>query len=312
MDDDTPPLRLVDPDETPVELDVNSIEPRSVGDHLHNAELLVEILPYIQRWRGKLVVIKYGGSAMTDGALARRFAEDVVLMHQVGILPLVVHGGGPQIGDLMQRLGKEPEFREGLRVTDAETLDIARMVLVGKVNRDIVGSINIHGPLAVGVSGEDGGLITAAARNPELGFVGDVDSVDPTLLTKLFAEGLIPVMSTIGTDASGQAYNINADTVAGAVAEAIGAEKVVYLTDVDGLYEDLDNKDSLIGRINVDELQAKLASGQITDGMIPKIEACIHAVSNGVTSAHLLDGRIPHVALLEIFTDAGIGTMITD
>ncbi|HIF65245.1 MAG TPA: acetylglutamate kinase [Acidimicrobiia bacterium] len=288
------------------------MEPRSVGDHLHNAELLVEILPYIQRWQGKVVVIKYGGSAMTDGALGRRFAEDVVLMHQVGILPLVVHGGGPQIGELMQRLGKEPEFRDGLRVTDAETLDIARMVLVGKVNRDIVGSINIHGPLAVGVSGEDGGLITAAARNPELGFVGDVDSVDPTLLTKLFAEGLIPVMSTIGTDASGQAYNINADTVAGAVAEAIGAEKVVYLTDVEGLYEDLDNKDSLIGEISADELQTKLESGQITDGMIPKIEACVHAVNNGVTSAHLLDGRIPHVALLEIFTDAGIGTMITD
>jgi acetylglutamate kinase len=312
MDDNTPPLRLVEPDETPVERDTNLMEPRSVGDHLHNAELLVEILPYIQRWQGKVVVIKYGGSAMTDGALGRRFAEDVVLMHQVGILPLVVHGGGPQIGELMQRLGKEPEFRDGLRVTDAETLDIARMVLVGKVNRDIVGSINIHGPLAVGVSGEDGGLITAAARNPELGFVGDVDSVDPTLLTKLFAEGLIPVMSTIGTDASGQAYNINADTVAGAVAEAIGAEKVVYLTDVEGLYEDLDNKDSLIGEISADELQTKLESGQITDGMIPKIEACVHAVNNGVTSAHLLDGRIPHVALLEIFTDAGIGTMITD
>jgi len=312
MDDNTPPLRLVEPDETPAERDANLMEPRSVGDHLHNAELLVEILPYIQRWQGKVVVIKYGGSAMTDGALGRRFAEDVVLMHQVGILPLVVHGGGPQIGELMQRLGKEPEFRDGLRVTDAETLDIARMVLVGKVNRDIVGSINIHGPLAVGVSGEDGGLITAAARNPELGFVGDVDSVDPTLLTKLFAEGLIPVMSTIGTDASGQAYNINADTVAGAVAEAIGAEKVVYLTDVEGLYEDFDNKDSLIGEISADELQTKLESGQITDGMIPKIEACVHAVNNGVTSAHLLDGRIPHVALLEIFTDAGIGTMITD
>ncbi|MDE0872399.1 MAG: acetylglutamate kinase [Acidimicrobiales bacterium] len=312
MDDNNPPLRLVDPDETPVERQTNSTEPRSVGDHLHNAELLVEILPYIQRWQGKVVVIKYGGSAMTDGALGRRFAEDVVLMHQVGILPLVVHGGGPQIGDLMQRLGKEPEFLDGLRVTDAETLDIARMVLVGKVNRDIVGSINVHGPLAVGVSGEDGGLITAAARNPELGFVGDVDSVDPTLLTKLFTEGLIPVMSTIGTDASGQAYNINADTVAGAVAEAIGAEKVVYLTDVEGLYEDLDNKDSLIGEISADELQTKLESGQITDGMIPKIEACVHAVNNGVTSAHLLDGRIPHVALLEIFTDAGIGTMITD
>ena len=312
MDDNNPPLRLVDPDETLVERDTNLMEPRSVGDHLHNAELLVEILPYIQRWQGKVVVIKYGGSAMTDGALGRRFAEDVVLMHQVGILPLVVHGGGPQIGDLMQRLGKEPEFLDGLRVTDAETLDIARMVLVGKVNRDIVGSINVHGPLAVGVSGEDGGLITAAARNPELGFVGDVDSVDPTLLTKLFTEGLIPVMSTIGTDASGQAYNINADTVAGAGAEAIGAEKVVYLTDVEGLYEDLDNKDSLIGEISADELQTKLESGQITDGMIPKIEACVHAVNNGVTSAHLLDGRIPHVALLEIFTDAGIGTMITD
>ena len=312
MDDKTPPLRLVDPDETLEERAADPVASRSVGDHLHNAELLVEILPYIQRWRGKVVVIKYGGNAMTDSELARRFAEDVVLMHQVGILPLVVHGGGPQIGDLMERLGKKPEFRDGLRVTDAETLDIARMVLVGKVNRDIVGAINIHGPLAVGVSGEDGGLITAAARNPELGFVGDVDSVDPALLTKLFAEGLIPVMSTIGADASGQAYNINADTVAGAVAEAIGAEKVVYLTNVEGLYEDLDNKDSLIRRISADELQTKIESGQITDGMIPKIEACIRAVKNGVTSAHLIDGRIPHVALLEIFTDAGIGTMIAD
>ena len=312
MDDKTPPLRLVDPDETREESDLTAGDSRSVGDHLQNAELLVEILPYIQRWRGKIVVIKYGGNAMTDGALAARFAEDVVLMHQVGILPLVVHGGGPQIGDLMERLGKEPEFRDGLRVTDAETLDIARMVLVGKVNRDIVGSINVHGPLAVGVSGEDGGLITAAARNPELGFVGDVASVDPTLLTKLFAEGLIPVMSTIGADASGQAYNINADTVAGAVAEAIGAEKVVYLTDVDGLYEDLDDKGSLIRQIRADELQHRIESGDVTGGMIPKIEACIRAVSNGVTSAHLLDGRIPHVALLEIFTDAGIGTMITD
>ena len=311
MDDKTPPLRLVDPDETREESDLSAGDSRSVGDHLQNAELLVEILPYIQRWRGKIVVIKYGGNAMTDGALAARFAEDVVLMHQVGILPLVVHGGGPQIGDLMERLGKEPEFRDGLRVTDAETLDIARMVLVGKVNRDIVGSINVHGPLAVGVSGEDGGLITAAARNPELGFVGDVASVDPTLLTKLFAEGLIPVMSTIGADASGQAYNINADTVAGAVAEAIGAEKVVYLTDVEGLYENLDDKSSLIRQIKADELQHRIESGDVTGGMIPKIEACIRAVNNGVTSAHLLDGRIPHVALLEIFTDAGIGTMIT-
>jgi len=309
MDEKMPPLRLVGPEDVSA---ADEKDARSVGDHLENAELLVEILPYIQRWRGKVVVIKFGGNAMTDPSLAERFAEDVVLMHQVGMLPLVVHGGGPQIGELMTRLGKEPEFRDGLRVTDAETLDIARMVLVGKVNREIVSSINVHGPLAVGVSGEDGGLITAAPRNPDLGFVGDVTSVDPTLLEKLFAEGLIPVMSTIGADASGQAYNINADTVAGAVAQSMKAEKVVYLTDVEGLYGDLDDPSSLIRQISADELNTKIETDQITDGMIPKIEACVHAVKNGVTSAHLIDGRIPHVALLEIFTDAGIGTMITD
>ena len=312
MSDKIPPLRLVGPGEASATNSETELHAQSIAAHMENAELLVEILPYIQRWRGKVVVIKFGGNAMTDPALAERFAEDVVLMHQVGILPLVVHGGGPQIGELMERLGKEPEFRDGLRVTDAETLDIARMVLVGKVNREIVSSINAHGPLAVGVSGEDGGLITAAARNPDLGFVGDVTSVDPTLLEKLFAEGLIPVMSTIGADATGQAYNINADTVAGAIAQAMEAEKVLYLTDVEGLYEDLEDEDSLIGEISADELQHKTDNGDITGGMIPKIEACVQAVKNGVTSAHLVDGRIPHVALLELFTDAGIGTMITD
>ena len=308
MSDKVPPLRLVDSDESSRAETTH----RTVGQHLEQAELLVEILPYIQRWRGKVVVIKFGGNAMTDASLAERFAEDVVLMHQVGILPLIVHGGGPQIGELMERLGKEPEFKDGLRVTDAETLDIARMVLVGKVNREIVSSINVHGPLAVGVSGEDGGLITAAARNPELGFVGDVTAVDPTLLQKLFSEGLIPVMSTIGADETGQAYNINADTVAGAVAQAMEAEKVVYLTDVEGLYEDLSDEASLIRQISAANLSQKIQSGQITDGMIPKTEACVRAVQNGVTSAHLVDGRIPHVALLELFTDAGIGTMISD
>jgi len=308
MSDKVPSLRLVDSDESSRAETTH----RTVGQHLEQAELLVEILPYIQRWRGKVVVIKFGGNAMTDASLAERFAEDVVLMHQVGILPLIVHGGGPQIGELMERLGKEPEFKDGLRVTDAETLDIARMVLVGKVNMDIVSSINVHGPLAVGVSGEDGGLITAAARNPELGFVGDVTAVDPTLLQKLFSEGLIPVMSTIGADETGQAYNINADTVAGAVAQAMEAEKVVYLTDVEGLYEDLSDETSLIRQISAADLSQKIQSGQITDGMIPKTEACVRAVQNGVTSAHLVDGRIPHVALLELFTDAGIGTMISD
>ena len=312
MSDKIPPLRLVGPGEASATNSETELHAQSIAAHMENAELLVEILPYIQRWRGKVVVIKFGGNAMTDPALAERFAEDVVLMHQVGILPLVVHGGGPQIGELMERLGKEPEFRDGLRVTDAETLDIARMVLVGKVNREIVSSINAHGPLAVGVSGEDGGLITAAARNPDLGFVGDVTSVDPTLLEKLFAEGLIPVMSTIGADATGQAYNINADTVEGAIAQAMEAEKVLYRTDVEGLYEDLEDEDSLIREISPDALQHKTANRDITGGMIPKIAACVRAVKNGVTSAHLVDGRIPHVALLELFTDAGIGTMITD
>jgi acetylglutamate kinase len=242
--------------------------------------------------------------------VSMHFAEDIVLMKQVGLLPVVVHGGGPQIGDLMEKLGKKSEFRDGLRVTDAETLDIARMVLVGKVNRDIVGAINVHGPHAVGVSGEDGGLITAAARNPELGFVGDVSSINPTLLVKLLSEGLIPVMSTIGADATGQAYNINADTVAGAVAEALEAEKIVYLTDVAGLYEDFGDETSLIRRATISELQEKIDSGLLSGGMIPKIEACVRAVRNGVSSAHLLDGRVPHVSLLELFTDLGIGTMI--
>ena len=279
---------------------------------IERAELLVEMLPYISRWRGKVVVVKFGGNAMVDTALTDGFAADMVLLRQIGLAPVVVHGGGPQIGDLMARLGKTSEFRDGLRVTDAETLDIARMVLVGKVNRDIVGAINVHGPMAVGISGEDGRVITATARNPDLGFVGEVTDVNTDLLERLLAEGLIPVISTIGADAKGQAYNINSDTVAGAVAAALGAEKVVYLTDVAGLLEDVDQPDSLIGRTTAGSLAARMASGKIVGGMIPKIEACISAVRNGVNSAHLLDGRVPHVVLVELFTDAGVGTMITD
>jgi len=275
------------------------------------AEVLVEALPYIQRFRGRVVVVKYGGNAMVDPALAASFAEDVVLMHSVGIRPVVVHGGGPQISDLMERLGMVPEFRDGHRVTDAETVDIARMVLVGKVNREIVSAINVHGPIAVGVSGEDAGLIRAEARHPDLGFVGDVEAVNPSILERLLAEDLIPVVSTIGADASGQAYNINADAVAGALAEALHAEKVVYLTDVEGLLADLDDAGSLISRIDAKALQAMVEDGTLTGGMIPKIAACLHAVEGGVGSAHLLDGRLPHVVLLELFSDAGVGTMIT-
>jgi len=275
------------------------------------AAMLVEALPYIQRFRGRVIVVKYGGNAMVDPALATTFAEDIVLMHSVGLRPVVVHGGGPQISDLMERLGKVPEFRDGQRVTDAETVDIARMVLVGKVNRDIVGSINVHGPLAVGVSGEDAGLIRAEARHPDLGFVGDVEAVNPSILVRLLAEELIPVVSTIGADASGQAYNINADAVAGALAEALGAEKVIYLTDIEGLLADLDDPTSLISHIDAKALQAMVDDGTLTGGMIPKIAACLHAVAGGVGSAHLLDGRLPHVVLLELFSDAGVGTMIT-
>jgi len=275
------------------------------------ADVLVEALPYIRKFFGSTVVVKYGGNAMTDPALARQFADDVVLMRSVGMRPVVVHGGGPQISALMERLGMIPEFRDGLRVTDADSLDVARMVLVGKIGRDIVSAINVHGPLAVGLSGEDAGLILASARNPDLGFVGDVESVNPGIVQRLLAEELIPVISTIGADIAGQSYNINADTVAGAIAEALDAEKVVFLTDVEGLLSEVDQPDSLISNIDTVQLQKLVDTGVLTGGMIPKIAACIHAVDHGVGSAHILDGRIPHVLLLEVFTDSGIGTMIT-
>ncbi len=274
-------------------------------------EALIEALPYIQQFRGAIVVVKFGGNAMVDPDLSRTFAEDIVLLRSVGLKPVVVHGGGPQIGELLGRLGKESEFRNGLRVTDEETLDVARMVLVGKVGRDIVGQINIHGAYAVGMSGEDGGLIEATPRDPELGFVGDVAAVNPGIVERLLAEELIPVISTIGSDKDGQAYNINADTVAGAIAGALGAEKAIYLTDVPGLLTDVDDLASLVAKATIPELEAFKADGTISGGMVPKIDACIHAVESGATSAHMLDGRIPHVLLLELFTDAGIGTMIT-
>lgn len=283
----------------------------TMADATERAAVLLEALPYIQRFRGAVVVVKYGGNAMVDPDLGRAVAADVVLLRAVGLKPVVVHGGGPQISALMARLGMEPEFRDGLRVTDAETVDVARMVLVGKVNRDIVSAINVHGPLAVGLSGEDAGLIMAGARNAELGFVGDVRSVNPGILERLLAEDLIPVVSTIGSDPSGQAYNINADTVAGALAEALGAEKALFLTDVAGLLADVDDPASLVSQTTDVELQAMIESGRLTGGMIPKVAAALHAVQHGVRSAHLLDGRVAHVLLLELFSDTGIGTMIT-
>jgi acetylglutamate kinase len=277
------------------------------------ASVLIEALPYIRRFAGKIVVVKYGGNALagaTESDALALFAEDIVLMRLVGLKPIVVHGGGPQISDLMSRLGKVSEFRDGLRVTDAETVDIARMVLSGQVNPQIVAAINVHGRFAVGVSGEDASLITASAKNPELGFVGEVDRINPGILTRLLDDEFIPVVATIGTDATGQAYNINADTVAGAIAEALGAEKLVYLTDIEGLRRVVDDPTSLIRQTSPDELDSLMADGTIAGGMIPKVESCVRAVRGGVRRAHILDGRIPHVLLLELFTDAGIGTMV--
>jgi len=275
------------------------------------AAILAEALPYIREFSGRTVVIKYGGHAMEDPALADLFAQDVVLMHLVGIKPVVVHGGGPQISDLMQRLGKVPEFVDGLRVTDAETVDIVRMALVGKVNREVVSALNRHGSYAVGLSGEDANLLLVRTRDPRLGFVGDVEAVDPAIVERLQREDLIPVIATVGVDEAGQVHNVNADAVAAAIAVALQAEKLVYLTDVLGVYESYPDEASLISQIDVAGMERLLAEGKVGEGMIPKLRSCIEAIESGVGRAHILDGRVPHALLLEFFTREGIGTMIT-
>ena len=282
--------------------------------HEQTGSLLIEALPYIQRFAGKTVVVKYGGNALagaTDADAAGTFAQDIALLHAVGIRPVVVHGGGPQISAMMERLGKKAEFRNGLRVTDAETIEIASMVLLGTVNPQLVSAINVHGAQAVGVSGQDAGLLKVAQRDPDLGFVGDIVSVDTTVLRSAISDGSVPVVATIGADSSGQAYNVNADTAAAAIAVALGAEKLVYLTDIDGLRLDKDDATSLLRRATAGEIRSMMASGAIEGGMIPKMESCLEALEGGVKRTHLLDGRIPHVLLIEMFTDAGVGTMIT-
>jgi acetylglutamate kinase len=290
---------------------VSTIDQTRLEKAGEKAAILAEALPYIREFTGSTVVIKYGGHAMDDPALADLFAQDVVLMRLVGMNPVVVHGGGPQISDLMRRLGKEPEFVDGLRVTDAETVDIVRMALVGKVNREIVAGVNRHGSYAVGLSGEDAGLLTAVARDERLGFVGDVQHVAPAIVQRLLREELIPVVATVGVDDDGQPYNVNADTVAGALAEALGARKLVYLTNVSGLYTDYPDESSLVSKLDVAELERLQRAGTFDEGMIPKVASCLSALRNGVASAHVLDGRVPHVLLLEFFTREGIGTMVT-
>lgn len=281
---------------------------------LSTAHVLVEALPYIRRFAGKTVVVKFGGNAIagtSDHDALSLFAEDIVLMHTVGIRPVVVHGGGPQINDMLTRLNIESTFSNGLRVTDAATMEVVQMVLNGQVNPQIVSAINMHGNVAVGLSGEDGRTLQCVPRDSALGFVGDIERVRTHVIDGLLADGLVPVLSTVGVDAHGQPYNVNADTAAGAIAEALSAEKIIYLTDIAGLRKDVNDATSLIQRISVTDLGALIADGTISGGMIPKIESCMQAVKGGVKSAHILDGRIAHVLLLELFTDQGVGTMIT-
>jgi acetylglutamate kinase len=276
------------------------------------AGVLVQALPYIQRFASKSVVVKLGGAAI-DAALDRALAQDVLLLRSVGVRCVLVHGGGPQINAYMERLGKAPEFRDGLRVTDAETLEIVRMVLVGKINRDLVATINreaLEEPVAVGVSGEDAGLLTVTPRESSLGFVGDVSYVRASVLHRLLDEGLAPVVSTIGADETGQPYNINADEAARAIAVAMGAEKIVYLTAAPGLLEDVNDETSLVPRLTAAELRERIRHESVSAGMIPKLKACMDAVEGGVGTAHIIDGRVPHALLIELLTDAGIGTMI--
>ncbi len=276
------------------------------------AEILVQALPYIQKWQGAVFVIKYGGAAMVDDAFAQMVMQDVVLMHCVGIRPVIVHGGGPEVSEAMKRLGKQPTFVQGLRVTDAETMEIVEMVLTGKTNRRLVAAIHQQGGCAVGVSGKDGNLLVARklASEPDLGFVGEVEQVNPSVLHALLQAGYIPVVSPVGIGRDGASYNLNADHVAGVLAAALNATKLLLLTDVPGVLAEPEKPDSLLSELSREQVQRMLEAGRISGGMIPKLQACLTALEGGVPRAHILDGRIPHALLIEVFTDAGIGTMV--
>jgi acetylglutamate kinase len=275
-----------------------------------SVETLMEALPYIREFHGRTVVIKYGGAAMREEELREAFATDVVLLKYVGLNPIVVHGGGPEITEYMDRLGMEVRFHEGLRVSDAETVEVAKMVLLGKLNSDIVQRLNRHGQQAVGLSGEDGAMfeVTPVANAEQVGFVGSIERVDVDVLNHI-AVDYIPVIASSASDRSGQSYNVNADEAAGKVAAALGAYKAIFLTDVEGWRADAADEDSLISRATVDEVEERLPT--IDGGMRPKLGACVDAIRGGAQSAHIIDGRKPHSLLLELFTDAGIGTMVT-
>lgn len=282
-------------------------------DAIYKASVLMEALPYIKEHFGKTVVIKYGGNAMINSELKESIASDLVLMKYVGMNPVLVHGGGPEISKVMEKSGKEIKFVDGLRVTDADTMKIVKTVLVGKVNKEIVALINRHGRLAAGVSGDDGDLIHARkkAGKIDLGFVGEVEKIEPKIINELVQDDFIPVVASVGVGRDGNSYNINADLVAGEIAAAIDADKIIFLTDVAGLYRDFDDKSSLISELTEKECRRMVEEKHVESGMLPKLSGCLKALEGGAQRAHILDGTIPHALLLEVFTKEGVGTMIT-
>lgn len=290
---------------------VPSVAKSRIANSMAKARIFSEALPFIKRFRGTTVVIKYGGSAMVDDDLRASFADDVAMLHWVGIKPVIVHGGGPHISRAMGLRGIEPQWLDGLRITDEETIRVVQATLAGEVNPDIVRLVNAHGSVAAGVSGLDGNLFVAKPADERLGFVGEVSDVDPSVILSLQDRDFVPVVAPLARGEDGQVYNVNADTAAAALATAIDATKLVYLTDVEGLYRDLGDDDSLISRIVVDELETLVASGSVSAGMLPKLKSCVTALRGGVDRVHILDGRMQHAVLLEIFTPDGIGTMMT-
>lgn len=289
------------------------ISKQRIQDFHEKAATLTEALPWIKSAWGKVIVIKYGGAAMSDPVLRQQVADDIVLMKFVGVHPVVVHGGGSEVTRYQEALGHEVVFKDGMRVTPPEVLDIVKMVLVGKVNKEIVNSINVHGAYAVGISGEDGGLVTGIPISAEFGRTGTVTKINTSVVEHMIADDFIPVIATIGIGEDGESINVNADLVAGKLAEALGADKCIYLTDVNGIYRDFDDKESLISVLTPDEAKAFMDSDDAADGgMIPKIKACADAVRGGVRRAHILNGTVAHSVILEVYTDVGVGTMITE
>ena len=274
------------------------------------AEVLTQALPYIKEYNGKIVVVKYGGNAMTSEELKEQVMEDIVLLHLIGVKIVLVHGGGPEISDMMQRLGKKAEFVDGLRVTDKETVDIVQMILAGKVNKSLVNFLEQKGGKAMGISGMDGQLIEAKMKDARLGYVGEITNINIAPVIDLLEKGYIPVISTLGCDKDGNTYNINGDTAAARIAGALGAERLIMMTDIAGILRDKDDPSTLIANLTVPEAEELFATGVVSGGMIPKVKCCIDAISHGVKNVIIMDGRVPHSILMEILTDEGAGTMV--